>query len=376
MKKNAQKNVLIHTKAKLSLYEEYLKRYLRILALNPFVECINLYDLFCGTGIYDDGKEGSPIIALRAIKSLRKFLTDSQKNNKTINLIVNDGEEKHIKNVKTHLTDLNIPQVCNIYFGNYDSKEAINRVINKINKQNNKTKNLIFIDPYGYKEIHKADIYKLLKRKNSEILLFLPISFMYRFTKIALNDYDNIAYDKLRKFIYEFFEDNHPVRAGINLKAKEFIKFVEESLTFNGEFYTASFYIQRDSANYFAVFFITPNIYGLEKFLEVEWTIDSDEGSGFRNDQTIYLFQNENFENNLIKYIKENIVTNLDLYLYVLKQKYKIKHAADILKKLRANGKLEVIDIETGKLIKQAFYLNYEQFRTSNPKVRFKIIEK
>ena len=67
-KKNVKTNLLNHSEAKVKLLNEYLKRYLNIISNNDYTDNINIYDLFCGQGIYDDGGEGSPIVALKQVK--------------------------------------------------------------------------------------------------------------------------------------------------------------------------------------------------------------------------------------------------------------------------------------------------------------------
>ena len=68
--KNNVKNTLqIHSHAKVEFYQTYLERYLRILCLSPHINNINIYDVFCGMGIYEDGGKGSPIVAFDSIKN-------------------------------------------------------------------------------------------------------------------------------------------------------------------------------------------------------------------------------------------------------------------------------------------------------------------
>src|ERR1700690_1972905 len=61
-------HLLGHSEAKLKLYDAYLAKYLNILARNPYVERIFIFDLLCGEGIYGENEKGSPIIALETIK--------------------------------------------------------------------------------------------------------------------------------------------------------------------------------------------------------------------------------------------------------------------------------------------------------------------
>ena len=63
--KDPRTNILPHTQAKLDLYKGYLEHYLRILCHSEFCKKINLFDIYCGVGIYDDGKMGSPLLAIK-----------------------------------------------------------------------------------------------------------------------------------------------------------------------------------------------------------------------------------------------------------------------------------------------------------------------
>ncbi len=63
-------NIFEHSQAKLDFYKNYLSKYLVVLLNDKYTSEINIYDIFCGIGIYDDGKQGSPIIAIKIIKDL------------------------------------------------------------------------------------------------------------------------------------------------------------------------------------------------------------------------------------------------------------------------------------------------------------------
>src|ERR1044071_2918736 len=64
---DAKRTMLLHSEAKVEFYKTYLQRYLHILYLAQTITEINIFDVFCGTGIYDNGKKGSPIVAFDAI---------------------------------------------------------------------------------------------------------------------------------------------------------------------------------------------------------------------------------------------------------------------------------------------------------------------
>jgi three-Cys-motif partner protein len=73
-KKDAKKIVLPHSKAKLDLYRSYLEKYFAILGLAKGITKINLYDIFCGIGLYEDGNIGSPLIAVECVKKIMSCL--------------------------------------------------------------------------------------------------------------------------------------------------------------------------------------------------------------------------------------------------------------------------------------------------------------
>lgn len=69
-KQNVKDIVLPHSQAKLDLYANYLINFLTVLGLTPYVTKINLYDIYCGIGMYKDGNIGSPLITNKSIKSV------------------------------------------------------------------------------------------------------------------------------------------------------------------------------------------------------------------------------------------------------------------------------------------------------------------
>lgn len=64
--------MLAHSRAKVDFYEKYLERYLPIMSYAKYVNTIYIYDVFCGRGVYENGGEGSPVRALKAIVEAKK----------------------------------------------------------------------------------------------------------------------------------------------------------------------------------------------------------------------------------------------------------------------------------------------------------------
>lgn len=374
-KKDSKNYILPHSEKKLRFYNEYLKIYIRILALSPFYDNINVYDIFCGTGIYRDGKFGSPIIAFESIRRVKYYLDSVHKNSDKFKLIINDGKKENIKKVSEHLLNSNKNKICDIEVCDLDASVMFEKVILDLEKQNKKTRNLFFIDPYGYKDIHKKYLEKILQHKNSEIILFLPVSHMYRFSEISLIDEENISFDKLRIFISEFFPDDVSVIAN----AKNIIDYIDKiknALSLSNKFYSASFYIQRDKANYNAVFFISSHIFGFEKILSVKWELDNLYGKGWSLNRSESLFPNMAIEDYKIKlegHLREAPVkNNIDIYRFTLMNEYLPKHANSIMRKWKNDKQIEIINFDDSTPNNKGFYINYDNYKTSIPKVLFR----
>lgn len=375
----------MHSKAKVDFYKTYLERYVAILCQSQYIHHIRIYDVFCGMGIYEDGGKGSPVVAYDTIKDI--YEAHNITNKTEIELVVNDKSEARIAKVKEYI-DSNKHSYCTVRPYNYEIGHLLDIIIPEINNTSSNTRNLVFIDPYGYKEIKKELLLDLMKNGYTEVILFLPISHMQRFTNAAIKDEDSITqYEPLRDFVYSFFPDtDHPIRQN-TVKAIDYINYVANALKFNNKFFATSYFIERDKANIFALFFISSNIFGFEKILETKWKLDEEHGGGFRlpaKDLTLNMFadefaletKNENARRlrGVLEEALKSPKTNNEIYELVVRNEFLPKHANEVLKDLQnTNPKFKVLDISTGKEArKKSFYLTYKNY-TSEPIVKMQI---
>ena len=380
-KVDAKDVVLPHSRAKLTLYSNYLEKYLAILSVVPSIEKVHIFDIFCGTGIYKDQKPGSPILAFNNISKVDDFLNNSLKTTvKQTVLYINDLKEENVNKVKDYLSNLTKHPKLNIEYSNIDAQQMLENVLVMVGKQSYKERNLIFLDPYGYSQIKKETIAKLMRTKKVEIILFLPASHMHRFKKVVQLE-NKKAYNALRDFIFDFFEDDHPIRSVQNSENKisifEFIKYLREALSLGDACFSTSFYLQRDSSNYYALFFMTNSILGLERFIDLKWHIDQTKGEGFvlekvQMQQSIFesLWHQPDLEQSILQLEKIIInaicgssnINNCDLYYITLMSNFRPTHAVQVLKKLQNAGVINVSRIDGKKAAKGAFYVNYDHY--------------
>ncbi len=368
-KRKSQIAMLNHSKAKVLLLQKYLEKYLNIIANDGYTQKINVFDLFCGEGIYENEGEGSPIIILKTLKDLHFINKAKNKDLIKVDLYFNDKDEFKIEKLKSIISDkkLHYKSFGKITYHSKDYKEIVDNLSTYIQNLKNE-KAFVFIDPYGYKEIRASEIKKLLQSKKSEVLLFLPTQHMYRFDEKGTPE-------ALIQIIEELVDIN---KWNPNNSVYEFIEQFKEALkTYLGnDFFVDTFTIEKDPATVYCLYFFSSHIRGFEKMLETKWQIDDDEGKGWSYEKTGNLFAN--FKTNLLEQklitliSNSNKVYNAMVYEFTLRNGFLPTHTVEIFNSLQTEGELEVLSDKAEKVRKGAFYINYDNYKVSPKKVYFK----
>jgi len=368
-KLDSQKVLLEHSKAKVELLGTYLDMFLNIIGNDGFTRKIRVYDLFCGEGEYENKGEGSPITILRKVKNLH-FINKARNNNiPPVDLLFNDIDEAKTQKLQSVIKakSLYYPEYGDIKFTNLDYKDLVSKIAAEISKLKNE-KAFIFIDPYGYKEVKASEIENLLSSRNSEVLLFLPTQFMYRFdnkgTPKALIDFLSEIVD------YGSWNNSSSVWSFINQLNEGFRNFLGR------KYFVDTFTIQKDPQTVFCLFFFSSHIRGFEKMLEAKWKLDSERGKGWSYEKTIGLFASQEtniLEEKLEFFLKESKKYNGDIYEYTLRNGFLPKHATEIFKFWQKENKLFVGSDKNTKLRKGSFYINYQNYRDDFKRVFFKL---
>lgn len=373
-KKQSAKNIMLaHSKAKVNFYQSYLERYLSIMSVTQYVDALNIFDVFCGRGEYDDGGLGSPIRAVETIIKIKK----EKNSNLRVNLFLNDAQKKYVDRVEAYIKDHfpDYKKYCNIIFLHYKAKDLFGRIYEYVDRTQKNERNFFFIDPYGYKDISRSLLSRLMRNKRTEILLFLPISFMHRFRSYAFNEIIDTKALPLRLFTQQFFDIDHPVCKEEAMDVIDYIDAWQEAFTLN-QYYTSSYFIERDARNYFALFFICNNLLGLEKAVETKWALDEEHGRGFhqeekKDDGQMDLFAEwleqeksksrcEYLRLRLLNFLRQRCRSNAEIYAFILRLGYMPKHANALLREWQNNNMIIVNSCDPNRPAKKgAFYLNY-----------------
>lgn len=386
-KKLTSKDIMLpHSEAKVAFYREYLTRFLSIMSVSQ-IEHVNIFDVFCGRGVYANGGLGSPIQAMETIARVRK----DHPSRTEFKLYLNDLVEKHVLGVKEYINEHFTDDLCKVKYLNLPIQRLFEALVPHLYTTDKASKNLVFIDPYGYKDIHRATLYNLMNNGRTEILLFLPISFMHRFTHYAFSGKKDKKAEPLKKFIAEFFEADSPLLKEEAMDVKTYINELARAFSFNGEFYTTSYFIKRDSKNYFALFFITNNLLGLERAIDSMWALDEAEGRGFHEkedknqprlfDEEIFIEnkhheQHEYLKTIFLSLLLKNNLTNCDIYRATLFQGFKTTHATEVFRDLENSGIIQVVRLDGKERRKNSFYINYKEGHDKRfPKIEVSIIK-
>lgn len=335
-KAETQRNLLEHSAAKVALYGKYLSVFLNVLSRVRFVRRILLFDLMCGEGIYADGGKGSPIVALEAIKN--HYFANNRTcpdclvwlNDNGVSLIEKD--RYMIDRVEEAASGIFRPPNVEVHYFREDYSEILEKALS-LSGGAQASKSLFFIDPHGYKMILPSDIGRLLERGNSEVLLFLPISQMYRFASAAVAEPFSGG-EPLANFLQTLFKDR-PIKfdsaADFIAQLKDAFRDYLRSL----RVFVDTFTIVRGAGLIYCLFFFTRNSKGFQKMVEVKWSLDKDSGAGFDPSQQqsfLTAFELEAFEGKLESFLRGALLrTNREILEFTTEHGYVASHANSIL---------------------------------------------
>ncbi|WP_339846993.1 three-Cys-motif partner protein TcmP [uncultured Dokdonia sp.] len=367
--KKSQVNLLNHSEAKVQLFGDYIQKYLNIICNDGYTKSIHIIDLFCGPGVYDDGGEGSPVIALKKIKqTFYQFIKRRQTKSPKIHCHFNDIDQSRIEILDKHIKE------NKLHNSNYGTLNLINKdyteIINELPvrfKGFKESKAFVFIDPFGYKDVKAEHILNLLDcNKKSEVLLWLPIQFMYRFSKNGTPD------------VLESFNSQLGIKKEELKNEWEYISTLKEGFQnfIGNNYFVDSFSLKKEENTIFCLFFFSSHIRGYEKMLETKWEIDSEQGRGWKyNSHQSSLFsdlETNKLEDFLLDFLKINR-TNGEVFEFTLRKGFLPKHSTQILKNLQTENRLEVKKEDNSKIRRGAFYLNYKDYKNDFSKLIIKL---
>jgi three-Cys-motif partner protein len=277
-----------HTLAKHRILRKYLDGWIPTLAQSFAGSArVVIIDGFAGPGEYKGGEEGSPIIAIKAVRdhqAFRKF-----KGKFALVFVEKDQERcRYLKEVAIpRLGTLPSNIVTWIRCGSFD--ESMSEVLDALEAKGSRlAPSFTFIDPFGFSDTPMSIVARLLGQPYSEVLVTLMVENINRFlehpNEAVLHHYDDLFGDSGWRQLRE-----HPDR--LNALGD----FYKAQLLIRGAKFVWSFrMLDNGNRPIYDLFFGTKNIEGLKKMKRAMWGVDPVGGFRFSDrvasDQNLVLF--------------------------------------------------------------------------------------
>ncbi len=252
-----------HTEAKHEILRKYLDAWLPI--ITRWNGRVLFIDGFAGPGEYIGGKDGSPIIAIKAVLE-HKANIKSQ-----IRMLFIEADKDRCEYLKQKVSSLKIPSNIGIECICAKFNEMLTEIFKYIDEQKTKlAPAFIFIDPFGFTGIPLTLIKRIMRNEKCEVLITFMFEEINRFisdSKLWDSLIEIFGTDKWKQVISEKdpkkrIEILHAIYKK-QLEKDAGIKFVRSFKMVN----------KINKTDYF-LFFGTNNITGLKKIKEAMWRVD------------------------------------------------------------------------------------------------------
>lgn len=253
-----------HTLGKHLVLRNYLNAWFPILGQTN--QRILIIDGFAGPGQYQDGEDGSPMIALKALADHRaKNLISSE----VVFMFIEENLERanYLKKL-TSSSNLCLPAKCSVNVINGVFDETMTQVLNQLDAQAKRlAPAFVMLDPFGVSGTPMSVIQRILRNSKSEVY----ISFMYE----AINRFK--CTPEFEQHLDGLFGTPH-WRTGINMldptiRKKFFYDLYETQLRQAGAKNVVHFELYEGQRLVYAIFFGTRSNKGCDCMKQAIWKI-------------------------------------------------------------------------------------------------------
>ena len=172
-----------HTQAKHHILRYYLEEWFPI--LGRVHRTLRYIDGFSGPGEYEGGEPGSPLIALRAVRSHKRF-DEYAEAGKTIEFLFVDKDPEFCRHLQTKIGESYWPQAFGIDVRHREFEASMAALLDAVNAgRMEMPPTLVFVDPFGPAGFPMNLLAKLASYKRVEVLINLNYS---RFVQWILPD--------------------------------------------------------------------------------------------------------------------------------------------------------------------------------------------
>lgn len=252
-----------HTEAKHAILRKYLNAWLPI--ITRWNGRVLYIDGFAGPGEYIGGKDGSPIIAIKAILEHKANIKSE------IKMLFIEADKDRCNHLKQKINSLKIPSNIGIepIYGKFD--ETLTDLFKYIDEQGVRlAPAFVFIDPFGFTGIPFTLIKRIMRNEKCEVLITFMFEEINRFIS------DSRLWDSLTK-TFGTGEWKKVISEQDSKKRTELLHSIYKGQLERDagvEFVRSFKMINKINKTDYYLFFGTNHITGLKKMKEVMWKVD------------------------------------------------------------------------------------------------------
>jgi three-Cys-motif partner protein len=352
-----------HTAAKHLLLKKYLDAWFAI--LGKYHGRINYIDGFAGPGEYEDGEEGSPVIAIEAAKA--HVAKGALAANVNINFAFVEANPEYADHLRSRLNALAIPAQFKVGVIPGEFADVIRGILDQVEQEKKQiAPTFAFVDPFGFSGIPFSLMARILGYPRCEVFVNIMVEFINRFLD---HPNDNVV----AHFPVTFGTDEVlqiPTQPGDRVKAllslyKQQLK-LQAKANYVGQF---DMHGRKDQKTY-SLFFASNSPLGFRKMKEAMWSVDKAEGGKFSDFEPgavnqPRLFTLEPLWSQILDAFRGRLVPVADIERFVTEETdYLPKHAREVLVAREQAGEISV-EPEVGYKRKKG------TFRSDKVSIRF-----
>ena len=267
-----------HTKAKHDMLTRYLDSWFPI--LSKWNGRVLFLDGFAGRGRYNDGAEGSPLIALRRLVEHRSF--EGMRHREFVFFFV-EADEENSESLRQELATFKVahaPWPTNIHDHviNAPFDQTASGMIAQLREQKkNLAPTFAFVDPFGYSGLPMELLADLLAYPRSEVLVNFMLGFVQRF--IEREGQETVMTELFGLDPADVMKD-----LGSGDDRSEYLKevYVRQLQMRAGFDHVQSFTMRNSTGNIsYCLFHGTRHRLGVKKMKEAMWRVDPGTGCNF-----------------------------------------------------------------------------------------------
>jgi three-Cys-motif partner protein len=275
-----------HSPGKHAVLRRYLDAWIPILGSTR--DRIVFIDGFAGPGRYAGGEDGSPVIALKALRDHR-FRPKIQAEVTFLFIESEPDRAKHLESeIAPILADLGPKVHADVYVGHFD--EMMTAALNTLDEQKKRmAPAFVMIDPFGISDTPMSVVARILQIPKSEIY----ISFMWEFFN-RFKETDEFPPHLDALFGCSEWREASSI-ADWRARKRYVFDLYKRQLRKAGAKYVVHFELYDGNSLVYAVFFATKHPTGCDNMKEAIWKIDPASGVAFRSSHadTVGLFDGD-----------------------------------------------------------------------------------